>query len=103
VSAETPAMRAFLDAYRAEFHGDPDGFALGQYDATMMALTAVAGGAKTPADLTKALATTSYPGLAMTYRSNGHGDMAHSAVIICFDGASRIPTVARHYDFPATD
>jgi len=28
--------------------------------------------------------------------------MAHSAVIICYDGTSRVPLVAKHYDFPAT-
>jgi branched-chain amino acid transport system substrate-binding protein len=101
VSAETPAMQGFLAAYRAEFHADPDGFALGQYDATMMVLTAVANGAADAAGVTKVLSTTSYPGLAMTYRSDGHGDMAHSAVIICYDGQSRIPKVVKHYDFPA--
>ena len=101
VSAETPAMRSFLDLYRATYKTDPDGFALGQYDATMMVLNAVAQGATDSAAVTKALSEQSYPGLAMTYRSDGRGNMAHSAVIVCFDGASRLPTVARHYDFPA--
>jgi branched-chain amino acid transport system substrate-binding protein len=100
VSAETPAMQGFLDRYRAAFHADPDGFALGQYDATMMVLDAVAHGAASAADVTKALATESFPGLAMTYKSDGHGDMAHSAVIICYDGTSRIPSVVKHYDCP---
>ncbi|MEO8713993.1 MAG: ABC transporter substrate-binding protein [Acetobacteraceae bacterium] len=100
VSAETPAMRDFLSRYRAAFHADPDGFALGQYDATMMVLDAVAHGAMQAAEVTKALSTESYAGLAMTYKSDGHGDMAHSAVIICYDGSSRIPTVVKHYDFP---
>ena len=97
VSAETPAMQDFLAAYRKAFNTDPDAFALGQYDGTMMALQAIARGAHTPEALTKALATTEYQGLAMTYRSNGRGDMAHTAVIICFDGASRTPRVTRHY------
>jgi branched-chain amino acid transport system substrate-binding protein len=100
VSAETPAMQDFLARYRAAFHSDPDGFGLGQYDATMMVLDAVAHGAATAADVTKALSTESYKGLAMTYKSDGHGDMAHSAVIVCFDGASRVPVVVKHYDFP---
>jgi branched-chain amino acid transport system substrate-binding protein len=100
VSAETPAMQGFLDRYKAAFHADPDGFALGQYDATMMVLDAVAHGATSAADVTKALSTESYAGLAMTYKSDGHGDMAHSAVIICYDGKSRIPAVVKHYDFP---
>ena len=100
VSAETPAMQGFLDRYRAAFHTDPDGFALGQYDATMMVLDAVAHGATDAAGVTKALSTESYQGLAMTYKSDGHGDMAHSAVIICYDGKSHIPAIVKHYDFP---
>jgi branched-chain amino acid transport system substrate-binding protein len=100
VSAETPAMQDFLARYRAAFHADPDGFGLGQYDATMMVLDAVAHGAVTAADVTKALSSESYPGLAMTYKSDGQGNMAHSAVIICFDGTSRVPKVVKHYDFP---
>ena len=100
VSAETAAMKSFLDRYHAAFSADPDGFAVGQYDATMMVLDAVAHGATDAASVTKALSTESYPGLAMTYQSDGHGNMAHSAVIICFDGTSRTPTVAKHYDFP---
>jgi branched-chain amino acid transport system substrate-binding protein len=101
VSAETVPMKSFLDRYRAAFDADPDGFALGQYDATMMVLDAVAHGATDAAAVTKALSTESYPGLAMTYKSDGRGNMAHSAVIICFDGTSRTPKVAKHYDFTA--
>jgi branched-chain amino acid transport system substrate-binding protein len=100
VSAETPAMQDFLARYRAAFHSDPDGFGLGQYDATMMVLDAVAHGATTAAEVTNVLSTESYKGLAMSYKSDGHGDMAHSAVIVCFDGASRVPKVVTHYDFP---
>ncbi len=102
-SAETPAIRGFLEAYRKKFNADPDGFALAQYDGTMMALEAVARGATTPAALTQALASTSYAGLAMTYKSNGRGDMAHTAVIICYDGKSRIPAVVAHYANEASD
>ena len=101
VSAETPEMRGFLDRYRTAFGTDPDGFALGQYDATMMVLDATAHGAADSAAVTQVLSTGRYSGLAMPYRSDGHGNMAHSAVIVCFDGASRVPAVARHYDFPA--
>ena len=98
VSGETPAMVEFAAAYRKAFNSDPDAFALAQYDGTMMALGAMAAGAKTPEQLTKALASTSYNGLGMTYRSNGRGDMAHSAVVICFDGASRTPKTVKRYD-----
>lgn len=98
LSGETPEMQKFVQDYKQAFNQEPDGFALGQYDGTMMALQAIAAGANTPEKLTQALSTTSYKGLAMTYRSNGSGDMAHSAVIICFDGKSRIPKVTKHYD-----
>jgi branched-chain amino acid transport system substrate-binding protein len=98
VSGETPEMRSFLKMYREEFNGEPDGFALGQYDGVMMVLEAAAKGARTPADVTKALSTGTYKGLAMTYKSDGKGNMAHSAVIICYDGKTRIPKVAKRYD-----
>jgi branched-chain amino acid transport system substrate-binding protein len=100
LSPETTEIANFLAQYRAAFQSDPDAYALGQYDATMMVLTAVAGGAKSAADVTNFLATRRYRGLAMSYHSDGHGNMAHSAVIICYDGKSRIPHVVKHYDFP---
>ena len=98
VSGETPEMRAFLKLYRDEFASEPDGFALGQYDGVMMLLDAAAKGARTPADVQKALASNTYKGLGMTYKSDGRGNMAHSAVIICYDGSSRIPKVVKRYD-----
>ena len=33
----------------------------------------------------------------MTYKSNGKGDMAHDADIVCWNGTSRIPSLAVHY------
>ena len=98
VSGETAEMRTFLKLFRDEFATEPDGFALGQYDAVQMLLEAVAKGAKTAADIQKALSTMTYKGLAMTYKSDGTGNMAHSAVIVCYDGKSRIPKIAKHYD-----
>lgn len=98
VSAETPEMKSFLDAYRKEFNTDPDGFSVGQYDGVMMLLDVISKGARTPADIQKALNTTTYKGLAMTYKSDGKGNMAHSAVIVCYDGKSRVPRIAQRYD-----
>jgi len=98
VSGETAEMRSFLELYRKEFSGEPDGFAVGQYDGVMMMLEAVAKGAKTQADVQKALSSGTYKGLGMTYKSDGRGNMAHSAVIICYDGKTRIPKVAKRYD-----
>jgi branched-chain amino acid transport system substrate-binding protein len=98
ISGGTPAMEGFLAQYRAEFKTEPDAFALGQYDGTLMALDAVAKGATTAEQLTQALARGTYQGLAMTYKSDGKGNMAHSAVIICYDGLSRLPKVVKRYD-----
>ena len=98
VAGDTPEMRTFLKLYRDEFATEPDGFALGQYDGVMMVLDAMAKGAKTAADVTKALATGTYKGLGMTYKSDGRGNMAHSAIIICYDGKTRTPRLAKRYD-----
>lgn len=93
-----PEMDKFLAQYRAEYKTDPDGFAVGQYDATSMIIDAVAKGAKTPEDIRRALSSGSYKGLAMTYKSDGKGNMANSAVVICYDGATRTPRIAKRYD-----
>jgi branched-chain amino acid transport system permease protein len=89
ISGGSPEMDRFLQQYRQEFNSEPDGFALGQYDGVMMALDAVAKGAKNAAEETKALAGNTYRGLAMAYKSDGKGNMAHSAVIVCFDGRTK--------------
>ena len=94
---ERPEVQAWADAYRDRFDTEPDAFALGQYDAVRMLLTAAADGATTPDAVREWLSTHSYQGLAMTYRSDGTGNMAHDAVIICYDGESRTPTVVQRY------
>jgi branched-chain amino acid transport system substrate-binding protein len=98
VSGGSAEMDRFLADYRREFNAEPDAFALGQYDGTTMVLQAMAAGAKTPADVQKALSSSTHKGLAMTYKSDGKGNMAHSAVIICYDGQTRVPVVRKRYD-----
>lgn len=98
VSAETPELAQFTAAYRAAFQTDPDAFALGQYDGMKMALEAVDKGARTADAVRSYLHAGRYRGLAMTYLSDGKGNMAHSALIVCYDGASRTPRVAKRYD-----
>lgn len=98
VSGGSPAMEKFLQQYRRQFKSEPDGYAAAQYDGVMMALDAIARGATTRAALTAALASGTYQGLAMTYKSDGKGNMAHSAIIVCYDGKSRIPKVVKRYD-----
>ncbi|HSE79080.1 MAG TPA: ABC transporter substrate-binding protein [Alphaproteobacteria bacterium] len=100
VSGGSPELDRFLADYRATFGGDPDGFALAQYDAVRMALVAVEGGARGPDELAAALSRMTYDGLAMRYRSDGKGNMAHGAVIMCYDGADRVPRVVKRYESP---
>ncbi len=97
-AGNTPEMEKFLTQYRAEFKGDPDGFAVAQYDAVNMIIDAASKGASTPDAITKALSTSTYKGLAMSYKSDGKGNMAHSSSIICYDGTSRTPKVVKRYD-----
>jgi branched-chain amino acid transport system substrate-binding protein len=92
-----PEIKQWADAYLKRFGLEPDGLALGQYDGVMMALSLVAKGAKTAEDLRAGLQAETYKGIAMTYKSNGHGDLAHDAEIVCWDGTSRIPKIVAHY------
>jgi branched-chain amino acid transport system substrate-binding protein len=96
----TPGIKTWADAYKKRFGIEPDGLALGQYDGVMMALSLIAKGAKTPEALRAALQTETYQGVAMTYKSNGKGDLAHDAEIVCWDGTSRIPNIVAHYAGP---
>ncbi len=98
VSEAREDVRTFVDAYRRSFDREPDAFALGQYDGAKMVLSAIAAGAQTTDEVRTHLQTAHYEGLAMTYKSDGKGNMAHSAVIICYDGADRVPDVVKRYE-----
>jgi branched-chain amino acid transport system substrate-binding protein len=98
ISGGSPALQKFTADYRQAFSTEPDAYALAQYDGTQMMLAAVKSGATTPEAMRQALSSTSYAGLAMTYKSDGRGNMAHSAVILCYDGTSRVPKIVRTYD-----
>lgn len=102
VSATDSRMGGFLDAYRIAYKTDPDAFAVAQFDAVQMLGKIVGGLARsgaaiTPAAVREGLATESYRGLATTYKSDGKGNMAHEAEIVCFDGASRTPKIVERY------
>ncbi|HYG87436.1 MAG TPA: ABC transporter substrate-binding protein [Azospirillum sp.] len=98
VSGGSAEVEAFTAAYRNAFNAEPDAFALGQYDGVKMVLDAAAKGARTAEQVRDALSKGTHKGLAMTYASDGKGNMAHSAVIVCYDGASRVPKLAKRYD-----
>ena len=97
VSGGSPGIERFTAAYRARFDTEPDAFALGQYDGVRMVLDAVAAGAGDADAVRAALASTTHDGLAMTYKSDGTGNMAHDAVIICYDGTDRVPRIVKRY------
>ena len=105
VAAATPAMRAFLDAYRAAYKSDPDAYAAAQYDgvnalARAIAAVRTAHEPVTPAKVRERLSTLRYQGVAATYWSDGKGNMAHDAEIVCFDGTDRVPRPVASYSFP---
>jgi branched-chain amino acid transport system substrate-binding protein len=104
IAAATPAMRAFLDTYRAAYKSDPDAYAAAQYDGVRMLADVIstlrrAGGPVTPAKVREKLAASRYDGVATTYWSDGKGDMAHDAEIVCFDGTDRVPRPVARYSF----
>ncbi len=93
-----PKIQAWADRYRERFDVEPDGLALAQYDGVAMALALVAEhDISTAEEMRAALDKGVHEGVAKTYKSNGNGDMAHDADVVCYDGNSRIPTVAKHY------
>ena len=89
--------KAFADSYRARFNTEPDAFALAEYDAVGMFAKAYAAGSNSAATMRAWLSKNPYQGIAMSYVSNGKGDMAHSAVIVCYDGVSHNARVARRF------
>jgi len=97
ISGGSSETEWFAADYRRKFGSEPDAFALAQYDATRMLLAARHAGAVGGAPLRDWLAANSFEGLAMTYKSDGKGNMAHDAVIVCYDGDSRIPRIAKRY------
>jgi branched-chain amino acid transport system substrate-binding protein len=97
ISGGSAAMQRFTAEYRREFSSDPDAFAVAQYDGTMMLIAALQSGARDGDAVRAYLASHSYDGLAMTYRSDGNGNMAHDAQIVCFDGTTRVPSIATRY------
>lgn len=98
ISGGDDRIERFTERYRATYGAEPDAFALGQYDAVTMVLAAIGEGARTREAVREALAGRHHRGLAMTYRSDGKGNMAHDALIICYDGESRVPRIVKRYE-----
>ena len=107
IAGASQPMRDFLAAYRAAYNSDPDAFAAAQFDAVHMLgrvvgeLSREGGSNVTPAKLRERLGTARYQGVVTTYWSDGKGNMAHEAEIVCFDGNDRVPRPVERYSFPA--
>ena len=103
-SIDDAKMKAFVEAYRKEYRADPDAFAAAEYDAVSMLAVAIAeiakAGSVTGESVREKLSTMRYRGLAAEYRSDGKGNMVHTAMIVCYDGTSRVPPIAQRYTFP---
>ncbi|WP_420404393.1 ABC transporter substrate-binding protein [Nisaea sp.] len=97
ISETAGPVADFTAAYRKRFGSEPDAFALAQYDGAAMLVAARSSGATNAAEVRDWLASNSFDGLAMTYKSDGKGNMAHDAVVVCYDGESRVPSIARRY------
>ena len=98
-------MRDFLAAYRAAYKSDPDAFAAAQFDAVHMLGHLIGdllreGASVTPMRVRERLGTARWQGVVTTYWSDGKGDMAHEAEIVCFDGTERVPRPTARYSFP---
>ena len=94
--AADPALADFAKRYRDRFNTEPDAFALAAYDAVRAVLQTWQSG-KPVSDV---LASGPIKGLAMTYESDGKGNMAHDAIIVCYDGTSRTPKIVKRYARP---
>ena len=105
ISATSGPMKAFLESYRAAYGNDPDAFAAAQFDAIGMLAQVVRqlrqdGQPVTGQSVRDRMASGTYRGVVTTYRSDGKGNMAHEAEIVCFDGASRTPRPTARYEVP---
>jgi branched-chain amino acid transport system substrate-binding protein len=109
-ATDNASMSGFVGAYRREHQADPDAFAVAEYDAVHMLAAAVidiasAGGIESvTGDAVRArLSAMRWQGLATDYRSDGRGNMAHEALIVCYDGVGRIPEIATKYAFSPSE
>jgi branched-chain amino acid transport system substrate-binding protein len=97
ISESDAKLVAFTKEFRTRFHTEPDAFSLAQYDGINMVLAALKDGANNAEQVRDWLASHTFEGLAMTYKSDGKGNMAHDALIVCYDEASLVPAIVKRY------
>ena len=103
-ATDNSGMRSFVDAYRRDYQADPDAFAVAEYDAVRMLGVVVTDIVNTKGvdavtgDAVRArLSTMRWQGLATEYWSDGKGNMAHEALIVCYGGTGRVPAIMSKY------
>ncbi|TWT05632.1 ABC transporter substrate-binding protein [Reyranella sp. CPCC 100927] len=106
-ATDNDRMRKFVAAYRREYQADPDAFAVAEYDAVRMLgvmvdeIVKAKGVDAVTGDAVRArLSTMRWPGLATEYWSDGKGNMAHEALIVCYGGTDRVPAIRSKYVLP---
>ena len=97
ISESNSEIISFTTEYRNRFSKEPDAFALAQYDGMNMVIAALKSGAKSAIDVRNWLSVNTFKGLAMTYKSDGKGNMAHDATIVCYNGKTRTPKIIKRY------
>ena len=93
---ESTEMRQFAATYRERYKAEADAFAVAAYDAIRAAVAQWS----PSKPLNEALASAEFKGLAMTYKNDGTDNMAHDAIIVCYDGTSRTPKIVKRYSRP---
>lgn len=101
-----PLRARFARMYRERFAAEPDAFALAAYDAVNAAIHVWHDSMRNSRPIHEAFAATRtepharIEGLAMKYVDDGKGNMAHDAIIVCYDGSSRTPRIVQRYSRP---
>ncbi|HVV49447.1 MAG TPA: ABC transporter substrate-binding protein [Polyangia bacterium] len=85
-SAADPRARGFVDAYRAAYGQDPHATEAYAYDGVNAVRAAIAAGARTRADLTRALGEGTFPGLTGALRFGPTHERADAPVVYVVDG-----------------
>lgn len=79
---DDPALKAFVDSYKAKYGEVPDSYAGSYFDAVNLLAAAMKAGGTTPKGIADALKTVDYKGVAASYKYHDNGEMAGSQIIV---------------------